>query len=81
MYYFNNFVFTAVCSSGVGSYVITLNEIRNNERTRTFLRILISFIEIVNRILKKKCIILSLFCFTVICNSHTTLFLFLCFPI
>lgn len=53
MYYFNNFVFTAVCSSGVGSYVIMLNEIRNNERTRTFLRIVISFIEIVNRILKK----------------------------
>lgn len=71
MYSFNNFIFTADCSSGVGSYIIMLIEIRNNERTGTFLRILISFIEMVNRILKK--VYPSFFIFTVICNSHTTL--------
>lgn len=36
------------------SYIILLSESRNNERTRTFLRILISFFEMMNRILKKK---------------------------
>lgn len=32
------------------SYIVVLSESRNNERTRTFFRILISFIEMMNGI-------------------------------